>query len=258
MGLFKKKPQTIEEKVDYILTEKKEEKVSAAQEEVYKSISGTIFAVSRRADYLTIVLPILAWIANRTVESARTDMNRLYALKIVAGNLQESTDREFIDVYFSHPDEFAAVEKAIFNLYQNGGNMVHDAIRYMARDKSVSKPDIGIIDETFLRPVFAETLESPENRKEFYSWSAPWWGIPQKFVKTGEHKYYFPIFDYIIRHRNDIAPETVEEFKSLFKKKVLAEIKVFPDYFKEYYLRYIGREDDADLVKWFVDTFCTE
>ena len=149
--------------------------------------------------------------------------------------------------------------------------MVHDAIRNIACDGNCSRPaGVNTIDPAFLRPIYAETLEDASCRRRYVNDRPSWHFDPLNEGYKADNDYIFPIFDFIVHHRDDMTPELVSELTDIFNKKLHGardrrgspvnkqNVPYLSDYFKTYYLRSLGREDDTALAEWFTETFCTE
>ena len=266
---FKKTPQTFEEWTDFMLTQTDDTKAGEA-----------VHTLTQMCWHMPIAqsLPCMAWLANRTVETAQSDSNRQRALEVLTQVLNRPTyapgcsgPDHYMDAALMYWEETEAVEKAVLNLFQSGGSMVHDAIRNIACDGNCSRPaGVNTIDPAFLRPIYAETLEDASCRRRYVNDRPSWHFDPLNEGYKADNDYIFPIFDFIVHHRDDMTPELVSELTDIFNKKLHGardrrgsrvnkqNVPYLSDYFKTYYLRSLGREDDTALAEWFTETFCTE
>lgn len=265
MGLFGfgnktkavKNPQTFEEWADVMLLEKDRARAVEASHTLWRSC--LLLEKEQK-------LPMMAWLANRTVELARSDMNRAMAMEVFGQVLRteqgNSADHGFYNVLHTHPEEVRMVEAALKNLYENGGEAVRAGFRNAAgaREHGDNIPVINI-DGSFIRPELKIIFKDEAILRNFIYQAGcdriqnGYYQFPiSVFVQSDN--FLFPVFDYIVDHQDDMSAETQEKIRAYLQKAITKDdLRI--SHFRDVYLPSVGRKNAADLAEWYEKTFCS-
>ena len=242
-----KQPPTFEELVRELLTGKNRTKAA----EVKKSLRGYFTAedVPQR-------LSMLAYFCEQAADCAASDMNRELAMDLIESFRYIVT--EDYDLTLEWPDQVRRLNAAIRSLYEQGSEVFRTKLIRNATG-------IYNIQPFALRGLYNVIMEdgdllrsSLSHLKGFRNEHSRAMVMDKGTDGTvpGFPGHLYPIFDYCVRHKEDISTDIKEEILEYFRDKAVLAGNL-PAYFRRYYLPDIGKPSNDALGAWFEEAYCT-
>ena len=203
---------------------------------------------------LPLRFEMFAAVLDRAAEGVRSDENRQCVIDFLM-NFRFIVTEE--DRTLELPGETRRVNDSFRNLYEQGGEffrqgLIKSAIRCYNIPPFALRGLFGILMEQ--EDLFGETIShllghTSENARAFSMDKDADGTIP------GFPGLVYPLFDYIVRHQDDMTPEAKQMITEyLDKRSALTGNRAA--WFRRYYLPDIGKTPDDPLGQWFEETWC--